>query len=293
MRRRTFLQGTLATTAGTVVAAEGSILYVRDVEPKWIDVHEIPVYLTRLDPAFNHYRIAHITDLHTDDTFMTAERLAQVVRVLNSLKVQLILITGDFVTRLIASSAATLSQLQYLRAADGVFATLGNHDHWAGQQQVTAILQTNGIHVLKDTLYTLNRGSRKAVLHLVGMDDLWTDEPTQSAWAHEGRLERLLRQVPAEGAALLMVHEPDFADVAAASGRIDLQFSGHSHGGQIRIPFYGSVYLPELARKYQAGMYHIKALKHYTNRGLGMIDPQVRLNCRPEIAVFELLATEM
>ena len=146
---------------------------------------------------------------------MTAERLAQVVRVLNSLKVQLILITGDFVTRLLASSAATLSQLQYLQAPDGVFATLGNHDHWAGQQQVTTILQANGIHVLKDTLHTLDRGSRKAVLHLVGMDDLWTDEPTQSAWAHEGRLERLLRQVPVEGAALLMVHEPDFADVAA------------------------------------------------------------------------------
>jgi hypothetical protein len=224
---------------------------------------------------------------------MTAERLAQVVHVVNGLKAQLILITGDFVTRLIASSAATLSQLQHLHASDGVFATLGNHDHWAGQSQVTAMLQASGIQVLKDAIHTLNRGSRKAVLHLVGMDDLWTDEPTQSAWAHEGRLERLLRPLPAEGAALLMVHEPDFADVAAASGRIDLQFSGHSHGGQIRIPFYGSMYLPELARKYQAGMYHIKALQHYTNRGLGMIDPQVRLNCRPEIAVFELLATRM
>ena len=64
---------------------------------------------------------------------------------------------------------------------------------------MTTILQANGIHVLKDTLHTLDRGSRKAVLHLVGMDDLWTDEPTQSAWAHEGRLERLLRQIPVEG----------------------------------------------------------------------------------------------
>jgi predicted MPP superfamily phosphohydrolase len=290
MRRRNFLRGTLATTLGTLVVAEGSNLYVRDVEPNWLDIHEIPVHLTRLDPAFNHYRVAHITDLHTDDTFMTAERLAQIVQAVNKVRAQLVLITGDFVTRLIASSAATLSQLRYLHAPDGVFATLGNHDHWAGPQQVTTLLQANGIQVLKDDLHTIDRGGRKAALHLIGMDDLWTDEPTQSAWAHEDRLAGLLHRVPKEGATLLMVHEPDFADVAAASGRIDLQCSGHSHGGQVRIPFYGSIYLPELARKYQCGMYHIRNLQHYTNRGLGMIDPQVRLNCRPEIAVFELLA---
>ena len=293
MRRRNFLRGTLATTAGTLVAAEGTNLYVHNVEPRWLDVHEIPVHLGRLDPAFNHYRVAHITDLHTDDTFMTSERLSQVVQVVNNVKAQLVVITGDFVTHLIASSAATLSQLRHLHAPDGVFATLGNHDHWAGPQQVTELLQNNGIQVLKDEVHTLERGDHKAVLHLIGMDDLWTDEPTQSAWAHKDRLHGLLDQLPDNGAALLMVHEPDFADVAAASGRIDLQFSGHSHGGQIRIPFYGSVYLPELARKYQAGMYQIQNLQHYTNRGLGMIDPQVRLNCRPEVAVFELLATEM
>jgi predicted MPP superfamily phosphohydrolase len=88
------------------------------------------------------------------------------------------------------------------------------------------------------------------------------------------------------GAAILLVHEPDFADIAATAGRIDLQLSGHTHGGQVRIPGYGALHLPRLGKKYQAGLYQVNTMLHYTNRGLGMMEPQVRFNCRPEITVF-------
>ncbi len=85
-----------------------------------------------------------------------------------------------------------------------------------------------------------------------------------------------------------MAHEPDYADTSAATGRFDLQLSGHSHGGQVIIPFLEPVVLPDYARQYPVGRYQVGAMVQYTNRGLGMISPHVRFNCRPEIALFTL-----
>ncbi|GCE26441.1 putative metallophosphoesterase YkuE [Dictyobacter alpinus] len=291
MRRRIFLRNTLATLAATVAVGGGTVIYAGSLEPAWLDIHYQPVVLPRLHPVFDGYRVAHITDLHTDETFMTAERLSEVVQVVNAQDADLILITGDFVTHFLASSATTLAELRHLHARDGVFAVLGNHDHWANPEQIRAILCANHIHELNDAWHTIDRGGGNAVLQLVGMDDLWSDEGVgMTAWTHESRFMRLLKAVPGRGAALLMVHEPDFADVTATHERIDLQLSGHSHGGQVRLPFFGSLQLPPLAHRYPAGMYQIGHLQHYTNRGIGMVPPQFRLNCRPEVAVFELRA---
>ncbi|GHO51114.1 metallophosphoesterase [Ktedonospora formicarum] len=139
---------------------------------------------------------------------------------------------------------------------------------------------------MNDKIYTLHRGA--AMLHLVGMDDLWPNAggPIRSVWEHKSRLERLLELFPDQEVTILLVHEPDFADVAAVTERIDLQLSGHSHGGQVRLPFLGAPIVPPLGQKYVAGYYTIKSMQHYTSRGLGMLPPQMRLNCRPEIAVF-------
>ncbi|GER87750.1 putative metallophosphoesterase YkuE [Dictyobacter vulcani] len=265
MRRRTFLRNTLATATGTMVVGGGTMLYARSIEPAWLDIHYQRLVLPHLHPVFNGYRIAHITDLHTDETFMTAARLAEVVQVVNEQDADLILITGDFVTRFLTSSATTLAELRHLRARDGVFGVLGNHDHWANPEQIRMILAFNNIHELNDAWHTIDRGGGNAVLQVVGMDDLWSDDGLgMTAWTHEGRFVRLLNAMPAQGAALLMVHEPDFADVTAHHRRIDLQLSGHSHGGQVRLPFYGSLQLPPLAHKYPAGMYNVSDWKFAT-----------------------------
>jgi predicted MPP superfamily phosphohydrolase len=102
------------------------------------------------------------------------------------------------------------------------------------------------------------------------------------------RLDELLDQLKDNSAAILMAHEPDFADVSAQANRFDLQVSGHSHGGQIVFPFIGPPILPHLGQKYPSGLYQVGSMLQYTNRGVGMARLPVRFNCPPEITIFHL-----
>jgi predicted MPP superfamily phosphohydrolase len=100
-------------------------------------------------------------------------------------------------------------------------------------------------------------------------------------------LPQTLRRVPAHEAVILLAHEPDFADEARRFP-IDLQLSGHSHGGQVRIPLLPPLYLPAMAKKYVLGTYHVGPLTLYTNAGLGTVGVAMRLNCPPEITLLTL-----
>ena len=103
--------------------------------------------------------------------------------------------------------------------------------------------------------------------------------------------DALLEQLPAEGVAILLAHEPDIADVVAASERFALQLSGHTHGGQVRLPLLKRAHvLPAWGQYYDAGCARVGDLLIYTNRGLGMIRPWLRFNCRPELTLLELRA---
>jgi uncharacterized protein len=101
-------------------------------------------------------------------------------------------------------------------------------------------------------------------------------------------LDAVLDQLHDNSAAILLAHEPDFADLSAESNRFDLQVSGHSHGGQIVLPLYGPPILPHLGRKYPSGLYQVGNMLQYTNRGVGMARLPVRFNCPPEITIFTL-----
>ena len=273
MSRRKFLK--LALVAGMSGAFGAG--YARTVEPAWVDVEQVRVTMRRLAPAFHGYRVAQISDLHMGD-WMDRARLAEVVALVNRQEADLIAITGDFVTGLARRVAADLvAGLRGLRAPDGVVAVLGNHDHWANTAVMQQVLRDSGIRELRNTVHTLERDG--ALFHIAGVDDV-----------HVGRhrLDRVLARLPAAGAALLLAHEPDFADEAAATGRFDLQISGHSHGGQVSLPFFGPFHLPELGRKYPRGRYQVGAMTLYTNRGIGMVKIHLRFNCRPELTVFTL-----
>jgi hypothetical protein len=160
----------------------------------------------------------------------------------------------------------------------GVFGVLGNHDAESRPNHITETMRAAGVQVLRNAAFPLERGSAR--FWIVGLEDALSG--TQD-------LDTALRDVPATEVSVLLVHEPDFADVAAQSP-VDLQLSGHSHGGQIRLPLLGPPYLPYMARKYPVGLYSVGNMKLYTNAGLGTIRLPIRLFAPPEITLFTLRA---
>jgi len=279
LSRRSFLKAVALSALGTGLLGEGGFIYTNKVEPGWVEVTQVPLTLPHLAPEFDGYRIVQISDIHMD-IWMPRDRLVQAVEAVNRQSPDLVVITGDFITRKLGYSAADLvAGLGALAPRQATLAVLGNHDHWAGATVVRQVIAQSGIVELSNAVYTLRRG--EAMLHIAGVDDVLE---------HQDRLDRVLEQLPADGAAILLAHEPDFADVSAATGRFDLQLSGHSHGGQVIIPFLGPIILPSYARKYPVGRYQVGGMVQYTNRGLGVVPPRVRFNCRPEIAVLTLQA---
>jgi uncharacterized protein len=260
----------------------GGLVYVRKVEPEDVEVVPVSLVLPRLDAVFEGYRIAQISDIHADG-WMTPGRVLSLVNLVNAEAPDLVAITGDFATysrfrSLIRHASRLIAPLRRLQATDGVVAVLGNHDHKTDARTVRRVLAASGVIELHNAVLTLRRGGES--LYLCGVDDLKEGTP---------RLDRALEGLSEEGAAVLLAHEPDFADESAATGRFDLQLSGHSHGGQVGVPLLRYPFLPKLSRKYPTGLYRVGDMFLYTNRGLGA-HPRFRFNCRPEITVFTLRA---
>jgi uncharacterized protein len=251
------------------------IFYVTRVEPSWIEVRAISMPLPHLAPQFSGYRVVQLSDIHAD-RWMTAERLAKIVHRVNELKPDLVVLTGDFVTGSAEEFSPNLVAFSELHPVDKTLAVMGNHDVWTNPLMIQGVLEAAGVQVLNNQVATLQRKS--AQLSIAGVDDIWSKR---------ARLDRVLAALPSEGAAILLAHEPDFAEQSAATGRFDLELSGHSHGGQVKLPFVKRV-LPPLAYKYPIGQYKVGNMIQYTNRGVGTSGLHLRFNCRPEITVFTL-----
>jgi predicted MPP superfamily phosphohydrolase len=248
---------------------------------------EVPI--SRLAESWDGFTIAQLSDLHYDPYF-SATPLRKAIDTVNRLQPDLIVLTGDFVTapvgkfsqrsamwaaRAVEPCAQLLTQL---RAPSGILAVLGNHDVLTGEIHVTATLRAHSIPVLRNACVSFERDGKR--LWLAGVDDVLEGKPD---------LELALRGIPPAESVVLLAHEPDWADYVSGHP-VDLQLSGHSHGGQIRIPFIGAPYLPQLARKYPWGLRRIGPLTLYTNAGIGTIRVPMRLNCPPEITLITLRA---
>lgn len=252
------------------------------MEPNWFSVETIRLELPRLSPRFSGLRLAQISDIHMGG-WMNAQRFRRVADLVMAEQPDVLVITGDF---LIGHSSAAISDqivsdltegLSRLAATVPTFAVLGNHDYWTDAETVRRILSASGIHDLTNCVFSLQRENEQ--LHLCGVDDIWEGDV---------RLDKVLAQLDHNSAAILLAHEPDFADTSAATRRFDLQLSGHTHGGQVILPLLGPPILPYLGRKYPVGLYRIGQMFQYTNRGVGMARLPVRINCPPEITLFVL-----
>lgn len=271
--RRKLVRGGIYTLASLLISEK----WATAVEPRWFEVERVEMPLPRLEKSFDGYRIAQLSDIHLGDG-MNQARLDHVVQETNALGANLIVMTGDFVSSRAELQEKKLAKsLSKLRAPDGVLAVLGNHDHWANAHIVRRALREAGVRELRNDVHVLRRGG--AHTYIIGADD-----------PGEGKADiaRPVTRLPARGAAILLAHEPDFADEFSLLGRFDLQLSGHSHAGQVCLPFLGPILLPHNGKKYPRGQYQVGDMILYTNRGVGSSGIPVRFNCRPEISLFTL-----
>lgn len=279
--RRDFLRTGAKLSVGAALAA-GS--YGAFFERQHVVVRHVEIPLTRLPEALDGLRIAQLSDLHYHPEF-SAGVIRKAVEYVNQLNPDVLVLTGDYVTLSefrsedpgAAKAASPCAELLApLRPKLGIYAVLGNHDSFTDPSYVSGALTERGIHVLANEAAPIEKDGRR--IWIAGIADALGGFPDFDA---------TLRRIPHKEPVVLLAHEPDVAD-EATKFPVDLQLSGHSHGGQIRLPFLPPLALPRLGRKYPMGLRKVGQMALYTNIGLGTIGVPVRILAAPEVTLLTL-----
>lgn len=293
------------------------VIYIYHIEPNWIEVKNIDLNLPKLSQEFENWKIVQVSDIHISE-WMTEKRLENIVNLINEETPDIVVLTGDFFSqnttysrRMNKASMPSINEyptifkriinktglyesnwekrsfdddrqvlsntLSKLKPRYKSFSVLGNHDYGTNFSLVEKGLKDANIINLKNDVYTFENNDNH--LNIAGVDDILF---------RKDNLDLVLEKLPKTGVNILLAHEPDFAPQSAASNRFEVQLSGHSHGGQVYIPFFGAPFLPPYGEIYIDGLYKVKNMIQYTNRGVGMAYPYIRFNCRPEITIFTL-----
>ncbi len=239
-----------------------------------LEVNEYEVKIPGWPQAFSGLSLAQVSDIHFGG-YIHAQYLGLVFSEMRKLKPDLFLLTGDFISR--AREIPHLEKvLKGFKAPLGVYAVLGNHDHWTAGSAVKKSVERAGIKVLRNEVKTIRRKGK--TLSLMGVDDLWTGEKNEKPF------------FSASGDAKIMVaHNPDHFYLSAKVG-VHFQISGHCHGGQVCFPGIGPVIVPSnQGRNYVGGFFRDGKTVVFINRGIGGT-PQVRTLCPPEIVKLTLVS---
>jgi hypothetical protein len=232
--------------------------------------------MPNLPPTLEGVTLAHVSDIHFGN-WMKRDHAMSIAAKVNELNPDFVAVTGDFVSHIDPETPGDIAD--WIASFNApVYASLGNHDHWTHANTVSEAVRSGGATLLRNANTVFERDG--AALHIAGVDDVW-----------EGKqdLDSALHGIANHTAVLLLAHEPDFADVVREDGRVGVQLSGHSHGGQVRLPLIGPPILPWLGVKYNMGLYDLNGMSVYVNRGLGMVAPYVRFGCPPEITLMTLI----
>jgi hypothetical protein len=269
---------TLISALGGLTIAGGLLAsYASGIEPYWPEIVRLSLALPRLSPSLDGLTVVQISDLHVGyaKNHANTQRSVQTV---NALHPDLVVVTGDMIQGEPEEALLCAAELAAIDAPLGVYAIMGNHERRLPPREGELPFRRAGLTVLSNAAHEIVVDG--ASLWIVGLDDLIM---------RRGDFNLALHEVPDESCKILLVHEPDIVD-RAAQFPIDLQLSGHTHGGQVRLPGVGALLLPILGRKYPMGLYRVHDTWVYTNRGLGVTRPAMRFNCRPEITEFTLRA---
>jgi predicted MPP superfamily phosphohydrolase len=239
---------------------------------------EVPVRIPGLPRVLHGYVIAQVSDIHTG--FHVGERtLEDGLALVRRARADLLVATGDLVDYDPAFTPMVARKLADVAPRDGVFAILGNHDHYAGAGPVLQRLRAGGVTPLVNAGQVLRAGDGGGFA-LLGVEDLWARRGSRPG----PDLDRALAAVPEHLPRILLSHQPWSVDEWA--GRVALQLSGHTHGGQINPGMRPA----DLVFRYVAGMYSVRGTSLYVNRGFGTVGPPARVGAPPEITRIVLVA---
>ena len=272
MNRRTFLKFAFY---GGATALIGS--YPVFIERNIVQVNRYKIPIANLPPSFHGFTIAQLTDLHLG--FLVSESFVQgIVHRTNSLRTDLIVCTGDYVheRNAIRQIDRVWPILSKLEAKHGVYSVLGNHDHWADTDRSLYWLERTGQNI-RHQCKPIYRGDDR--IHIGGAGDLWEDQL---------KIDKTLNGCGKNECKILLAHNPDSVDTAFNTP-LSLVISGHTHGGQVVVPFYGPPVLPVNNKAYSSGLISTPRTQLFISRGIGWAIYPVRFNCYPEIAVLELV----
>jgi len=236
-------------------------VYASWIEPYWIEVthHRVSAHLS------TPLKIAHITDLHTSRVGRREQKLLQI---LDAERPDLIVITGDSIN-ITSDYPAFREVLSQLHAPLGVWVVRGNHENWWPVKNEREFYESAGAKLLLNSNAQVSDG-----IWLIGFVDLFAGSPD---------LEKALSGVPDAAYKVALFHSPVYFEKAA--GRCDLALSGHSHGGQVRLPILGPMWTPPYVGEYLEGWFEKRGTRMYVSRGVGTSIFDVRFCCRPEIAI--------
>lgn len=247
-------------------------------ETNSIIVENVTITLDRLPREFDGFRIVQLSDIH-HSPFTGLKHINHAIDIANELQPDLIALTGDYVSHEAEYVLPVADAMGKLRAKHGVYAVMGNHDHWTDGPLVSEMIANEGIRVLNNEGFRFELGN--AAIWLAGVDDLLvrlTDLPAALKGSREDEFK------------LLLAHNPAVIKTAQTAG-VDLMLSGHTHGGQIRLrDAKESSILPKRQRRLSSGLHSRGNTQIYITRGIGTVVLPVRYGCPPEVSVIELKA---
>ena len=242
-------------------------------EADTLTVERVSIHLKRLPKNLDGFRVVHLSDIH-HSPFTTIEHIARAVRVANELAPDMFVLTGDFVSHQIEYIAPVARVLGALKSEFGSFACLGNHDHWTNADAVANALGGESIRVLTNEGFRFS--ARGSSFWLAGVDDYMVGKTD---------LRAALRGSFPDEMKMLLAHNPKILN-RAARAFVDLIFSGHTHGGQVKLRDDEKRILPR--RKFASGLYRRADTQIYITRGIGTVVLPVRYGCPPEVSLLEL-----
>lgn len=277
--RRDFIKKGLKTLFSLAGLMIGSGFYARNIEPFWLSITHHEILHLSIPKGFNGIKVLQFSDTHLGFHYQLSD-LQKAVQVINDLQPDIVVFTGDLLDNpnQFHEQNQTIAILKEVKAPLGKYSVYGNHDHGGyGTENYARMMKESGFILLKNSSRNINYQNEQ--ITIAGIDEPMLGNPD---W------EQTLSQHKDNQFCLLLSHAPDLANVAQKHG-VSLQLSGHSHGGQVKLPLFGPLMKPLFAHNYFEGLYNLAPLTLYVNRGLGTTRLPIRLLSRPEISLFTLI----